>query len=137
ETGFDAGTYGRSFAEVYDRWYPAEGSTEAAVRRLAELAGPAGRVLELGVGTGRLALPLAAAGLSVTGMDASPGMLAVLRRKAEGSATIGAGAVATVLGDVGSPADWPEGPVDLVVAAFNLVFNLVDAGAQRACFEAA
>lgn len=122
----DPGTYGRSFADVYDDWYPSDDDTVAAVARVAALAGPAGRVLELGIGTGRLALPLAASGLSVSGIDSSPEMLEVLRAKP------GADAVAVRRGDVADPAAWPEGPFDVVVAAFNLLLNLPDERSQAA-----
>lgn len=134
DPAFGPGTYGRSFADVYDDWYPPDGSTGAAVQRIAELAGTGGRVLELGVGTGRLAIPLADRGLRVTGMDASEEMLDLLRAKSQRD---GSPAVATALGDVGTPTDWPEGPFDVVVAAFNLVFNLTDGEAQAKCFRAA
>ena len=61
----------RRMADVYDDWYGDVSDVDAAtVRGLAALAGR-GPVLELGVGTGRLALPLAAAGLEVHGIDAS------------------------------------------------------------------
>jgi ubiquinone/menaquinone biosynthesis C-methylase UbiE len=56
---FTAATYGDRIAEVYDDRYGFPSETEAAVALLAELAG-GGPVLELGVGTGRLALPLTA-----------------------------------------------------------------------------
>ena len=132
EPGFDAGTYGRSFADVYDEWYPAGPHTEAAVSFLLELtaADDAGRVLELGIGTGRLALPLAAAGRDVVGLDSSPEMLALLEDKAPG-------VVHAVEGDLAEPAAWPEGPFDAVVAAFNLVCNLADPAAQRSVFSSA
>lgn len=131
ESGFDPTTYGRSFAEVYDEWYPADTQTDAAVRRIAGLCPAGGSVLELGVGTGRLALPLAASGLAVTGFDASAEMLAALAAKPDGDR------VRVVLGDVGAPGDWPQGPFDVVLAACNLVFNLADEGEQRRCIEAA
>ena len=62
--GYDAATYGDRFADVYDDWYDDPAATDAAVRRIAEVAagssaGGVAPVLELGVGTGRLALPLA------------------------------------------------------------------------------
>ena len=130
-TEFGADRYGRSFAEVYDRWYPADGATAAAVAVLATLAPAGGAVLELGVGTGRLALPLAAAGHRVTGMDASAEMLDVLSAKDPG------GTVHQVRGDVAEPDDWPAGPFDLAVAVFNLLLNLPDQAAQERCVRTA
>ena len=47
--------YGEGFADVYDEWYADVTDVRATVTRMVELAGPGGRVLELGVGTGRLA----------------------------------------------------------------------------------
>lgn len=129
---FGPATYGRSFADVYDQWYPPDDETAAAVRRLSSLAPAGGSILELGVGTGRLALPLAGEGHVVVGFDASEEMLAQLRAK-----QVQGTSVRTALGDAGVPSDWPEGPFDLVVAAFNLVFNLVDRDAQARCFSAA
>lgn len=124
---FDATTYGRSFADVYDDWYADPAGTDAAVERVAALAGAGGTVLELGVGTGRLALPLAAAGCRVLGLDSSPEMLDRLRAKDPG------GTVAATVGDVADPAAWPDGPVDVVLAANNLLLNLPDADSQRRC----
>lgn len=130
-SGFDPATYGRSFADVYDRWYPDDEATASAVDRLRALAPAGGHVLELGVGTGRLALPLARAGLAVTGLDASTEMLGVLAGKDPG------GTVERVAGDVGRSRDWPTGPFHLVVAANNLVCNLADAASQEACLRTA
>lgn len=122
--------YGRSFAEVYDRWYP--GGDEREVVDFLRARLPAGAaVLELGVGTGRLALPLAQAGLQVTGMDSSPEMLQRLSDKDPG------GTVTAVRGDASTPADWPKGPFDAVLAPCNLLLNLHAEGAQRRCVEAA
>src|SRR5438477_576357 len=79
---------GAALADVYDDLYSDDVlDTERAVRRLRQLAG-AGPVLELGIGTGRLALPLAAGGLRVHGIDASAAMLDRLRAK-PGGADIG------------------------------------------------
>ena len=128
---FEAATYGRSFADVYDEWYPADAETDVAVARIARVCPPGGSILELGVGTGRLALPLVAAGFDVAGIDASAEMLEGLAAKPDGDR------VRAVLGDVGEPEDWPEGPFDVVVAACNLVFNLTDEAAQRRCIHAA
>jgi SAM-dependent methyltransferase len=75
-------TYGERIAETYDELYGSrfEVETAAAVEFLAGLAGP-GPALELGIGTGRVALPLAARGIPVHGIDASPAMVARLRAK--------------------------------------------------------
>ncbi|MCA1676999.1 MAG: class I SAM-dependent methyltransferase, partial [Actinobacteria bacterium] len=73
-----AKTYGEHIAAIYDQRYPS--AILGQVELLAELAG-AGPALELGIGTGRLALPLAARGVEVHGIDASPAMVERLRAK--------------------------------------------------------
>ncbi len=134
-SGFDATTYGDRFADVYDDWYAEVTDTDGCVTTVTDLArAVAGdrqpRVLELGVGTGRLAIPLAAAGLAVTGVDASPAMLRSLAAKPGGSQVTG------VLGDMVDP-PLSEEPFDLVLVAYNTLFNLVDDGAQQQCLTAA
>jgi SAM-dependent methyltransferase len=84
--GYDASTYGERIAEVYDELYPPSAVVQPMVAALAELA-RGGRTLELGIGTERVALPLAARGIEVHGIDASRAMIAKLRGK-EGGATI-------------------------------------------------
>lgn len=139
--GYGASTYGDRFADVYDDWYDSITDTEACVSAVAELAvevdaeagagtGADGDVLELGVGTGRLAIPLAERGLRVTGVDASKAMLDRLAAKPGGEA------VEALLGDMAEP------PVDgrrfaVVLVAYNTLFNLVDDGAQARCLAAA
>lgn len=134
---FGPGTYGSGFADVYDEWYPPDDATAHALARLRTLAdtgpGERARVLELGVGTGRLAVPLASAGHDVTGLDASPEMLERLDVHAASAGV----RVRPVLGDLASPSDWPDGPFDLVIAAFNLVCNLGSAHEQATMFTAA
>ena len=78
---YDPTRYGREWAQDYDVWENnGEEETAAAVARLLELA--AGRpVLEVGAGTGRVAIPLAHAGARVTATDVSPDMIDVLQRK--------------------------------------------------------
>ena len=121
----DLGSYGRSFADVYDAWYSDVSDVEATVERVLELAG-GGRVLELGVGTGRLALPMARAGIVVCGIDASDEMLDALRTKE------GADLVHAVLGDM---AELPFAPkFSLVLVAFNTLFNLVGHHRIETCF---
>ena len=147
--GFDAATYGDRFADVYDDWYADITDTAACVATVADLAreaaagrGPGAasgddrpRVLELGVGTGRLAIPLAGAGVQVTGLDASSAMLAALATKPGGDA------VRVVLGDMVDPSTGDPSLADerfhLVLVAYNTLFNLVDDGAQQRCLERA
>lgn len=124
--GYDERSYGRGMADVYDEWYPGISDVDGTVASIAELAGPGARVLELGVGTGRLALPLSQRGLDVHGVDTSPEMLDRLRAKS------GADAVTVVEGDMAA-AD-PPGPFALAFVAYNTLFNLTSAAAQRACF---
>jgi SAM-dependent methyltransferase len=134
DDGFAAATYGRGFADVYDRWYPADDATTAAVEHISRLAGPSGRVLELGVGTGRLAVPLAERGHQVVGMDASSEMLEQL---AANAAHLPDGAVRALLCDLAEPSSWPAERPSVVVAAFNLVCNLTDPAAQARLFISA
>src|SRR5919107_808975 len=79
----DERTYNQRCADVYDQWFGH--FEEAAVDVLEELAG-GGRALELGIGTGAVALPLAARGVEVHGIDSSPEMVARLRAKPGGDA---------------------------------------------------
>ena len=120
-------TYGERGADLYDAWYQDVLDPGACVDRLAELAS-GGPVLELGVGTGRIALPLAGRGLEVHGIDASPAMLERLRAKP------GADRVHTHLGDMGEVA--VEGEFPLVFAAVNTLLMLASQDEQVRCFQA-
>lgn len=127
--GYDSGRYGRSFADVYDDWYRDVSDVDATVHKVAVLAARrgGGRVLELGIGTGRLALPLAARGLQVTGVDASAEMLDRLRAKD------GAEQLTLVEADM---ADLPvTGPFAAAFVAFNTFFNLTSRDAQERCLR--
>lgn len=120
---YDDVTYGERIAEVYDALFPEH--DEDAVALLAELAA-GGRILELGIGTGRMALPLAARGLDVAGVDTSPAMVEKLRAKPGGDE------IEVVMG---SFADVPiEGSFDLIFVVFNTFFGLLTQEAQVACF---
>jgi SAM-dependent methyltransferase len=123
--GYDEATYGDRIADVYDDWYGDITDTAACVEALTRLA-RGGPVLELGVGTGRLAIPLASAGLRVTGVDSSAAMLERLAAKPGGEA------VETVLGDMVDPAVGTR-QFALVFAAYNTLFNLTGIGAQQRC----
>ena len=81
--GYGPATYGDRIADVYDAFYEETLDTDRAVEVLAELAG-GGPVLELAIGTGRLALPLRDRGLEVHGVDASERMIEKLRAKPGG-----------------------------------------------------
>jgi SAM-dependent methyltransferase len=125
---FVSSSYGDAFADVYDDWYHDISDVPATVALLADLAGSEGDVLELGVGTGRLACPLAAKVRSVTGIDTSERMLEQL------AANDTRGDIAAVLGDMVD--DLPDGPFHLVFVAYNTLFNLLSSERQQACFEA-
>lgn len=126
--GYGPESYGESFADVYDDWYSDVSDVDATVAGIGALAG-GGPVLELGVGTGRLALPLAATGVAVTGIDASPAMLDVLRAKP------GAEAITLIEADMADP-PVEAGAFAVAFAAFNTFFNLTTAEAQRRCAAA-
>ncbi|KPK81307.1 MAG: hypothetical protein AMS25_06985 [Gemmatimonas sp. SM23_52] len=122
---YDASTYGEHIADVYDEWYVGL-ERDAVVERLAELAGP-GPVLELGIGTGRVALPLQERGVEVHGIDASPAMAAKLRAKRGGDRiplTI------ADFADVGV-----AGEFSLIFIVFNTIFALTTQEDQLRCFR--
>ena len=116
-----AARYDESSAEMFD---PAV--VEPAVAFLAQLAG-AGRALELGVGTGRIALPLARRGVPVHGIELSNAMVSRLRAKPGGDeigVTIGDFATATA-----------DGKFSVAYLVFNTIGNLTTQDAQIACFR--
>lgn len=125
--GYNDASYGEGFADVYDDWYTGITNVAATVATLAELA-DGGRVLELGVGTGRLAIPLAATGLEVHGVDTSPAMLQQLAAKSGGDA------VHVRLADMAD--ELPAGPFALAFIAYNTIWNLLTEQRQRNCFDA-
>jgi SAM-dependent methyltransferase len=123
------GFFGERIASVYDErtagmFDPAV--VGPAVELLAELAGD-GRALEFGVGTGRIALPLAERGVPVRGIDSSEAMVAQLRAKPRGRD------VGVTIGDFATTR--VEGEFSLVYLVFNTICNLVTQDAQVACFE--
>jgi SAM-dependent methyltransferase len=124
----DPADYGERWAEIYDDHpvHPTAEDAEPAADLLAELAG-SGAALELGIGTGRIALPLAARGVAVVGVDASPTMLDLLAAKP------GAERIQAVLGDITDV--HVEGRFSLVFAAFNTVLMVPTQSGQIRCFE--
>jgi SAM-dependent methyltransferase len=129
DVDLDPAAYGDRLADVYDDWHPAanrEPETAATLDFLQARAGT-GPALELGVGTGRVALPLAARGVAVVGIDASPRMLARLAAKPGGRN------VPVVVGDFADVAA-SGGPFGLVYVVFNTFFMLGSQDAQVRCF---
>lgn len=116
-----AARYDESAAEMFD---PAK--VDPVVDFLVDLAG-AGRALEFGVGTGRIALPLARRGVPVHGIDLSAAMIARLRAK-PGSEHIG-----VTVGDFATTA--VEAPFAVAYLVFNTIMNLTTQEAQVACFR--
>jgi SAM-dependent methyltransferase len=114
-------------AETYDddRETASREAVDPVVDFLEPLAGDG--ALELGIGTGRIALPLAARGIRVAGIDLSPDMVARLRAKPGGDA------LPVAIGDF---ATTPvEGAFSLVYLVFNTINNLTTQDAQVACFR--
>lgn len=123
--GYDSGQYGRDWAAEYDELHAGMDPT-SAVETIASLAGD-GPVLEFGIGTGRIALPLVERGLEVVGIDASPEMVEKLRDKPGG---------AEIPVEIGDFAEVDVGAeFAVVVLAFNTLFALPDQEAQIACFR--
>jgi SAM-dependent methyltransferase len=123
---YDLSTYGDRIAGEYDEWVAGLVETESAVALLADLArgGPA---LELGIGTGRIAVPLAQRGIPVHGIDASAAMVGKLRAKAGGAdipVTIGNFAEVAV-----------RGHFALIYVVFNTFFGLLSQDDQVLCFR--
>lgn len=119
-----ASTYGDHLADVYDQWFGVV--EDAAIDRLAELA-QAGRALELGIGTGRVALPLAARGIEVHGIDASDAMVSKLRDRPGGPS------IPVTMGDFADV--QVEGEFSLIFIAFNTFFALLTQEDQVRCFR--
>ena len=117
-------TYGERVAGVYDEWYSEY--DQHAIDVLAELAG-SGRALELGIGTGRIALPLSERNVEVHGIDAASSMISRLRSK-PGSDRISV--------TQGSFADVSvDGEFALVYVVFNTFFALSSQEEQVRCFR--
>lgn len=126
--GYDPKAFGRLNAEGYDKHWDERMAKETAdsVETLAELAN-GGRVLEFAIGTGRVAIPLAARGLEVHGIEASEQMVAMLRHKPKGQD------IAVTIGDMAEAK--ADGTFDLIYLVFNTIFNLTTQQAQVGCFQ--
>jgi SAM-dependent methyltransferase len=117
-------SFGEDTAAIYDN--AGRGDELVTVAFLEQLAG-GGPALELAIGTGRIALPLAARGVSVEGIDISPAMVARLRAKPGGDQ------ISVTMGDF---ADVPvQGTYRLIFVVYNTLFNLLNQDDQVRCFE--
>jgi SAM-dependent methyltransferase len=116
-----AATYDESSAEMFE-----PGVVDVAAGLLAGLA-DGGRALELGIGTGRIALPLARRGIPVHGIDMSQAMVARLRAKPGGDA------IGVTIGDFATTR--ADGTFSVAYLVFNTIMNLTTQAAQVACFR--
>ena len=122
------------FGEEVAPWYDETSAdmfepavVEPVVEFLAELAGEGGAALELGIGTGRIGLPLARRGVRVHGIDLSTAMVARLRAKP------GAEDVGVTIGDFATTT--VDGTFSLAYLVFNTINNLTTQSEQVACFR--
>lgn len=117
-------TYGQSIADKYDSLFPH--IDPILIDRLYELSA-GGKVLELGIGTGRVALPLLEKGVEVHGIDASPAMVEKLQLKAKDR---------KIPVKMGTFAEFEmEETYDLVFVVFNTFFGLLTQREQISCFK--
>jgi SAM-dependent methyltransferase len=122
-------TYGERWAEIYDSWHLPPGFEREPDSAVALLRGLAqdGAALELGIGTGRVALPLAEAGVEVHGLDVSEPMVAKLRAKPGGDLPV----------TMSSMADFELGRrFRLIYVVFNTIWAVRTPDGQASCIRA-
>jgi SAM-dependent methyltransferase len=120
-----------AIAELYDPW--SRSVTEDVGFYVAEARKSGGAVVELGVGTGRIAIPIAQTGKRVTGVDSSREMLAACRRRAEAAGV--SELIDLRLGDLRKPP--LDERVPLVICPFRSYLHLTDDGERVEALEAA
>lgn len=129
----DDGYFDERVARRYDQSTDPEFEPETIRRTvdvLEDLAGGPGPALELGVGTGRIALPLSQRGIEVHGIDLSRAMVKRLRAKP------GGGAIGVAIGDFATTRiEGLSGRCSLTYLVFNAILNLTTQEAQVACFR--
>lgn len=124
----DPAAYGDLIADVYDDWFATGAYDNQEAENAAEfliVLAAGGRALEMGVGTGRVALPLARRGIEVHGVEASASMVAKLRAKPGGAS------VAVTIGNIAQTT--APGSFDLVYAVFNTLYFLTTQDEQVRC----
>ncbi|HEV7934915.1 MAG TPA: class I SAM-dependent methyltransferase [Actinomadura sp.] len=125
-SGFsDPAFFGDRYAHDYDELTILDPAP--AVDFLADLVPDSGRVLELAVGTGRVAIPLAERGIAVEGIEGSAAMVERMRAKPGGAS------IPVVIGDMADVA--VAGPFQLAYLVFNTLFNLPSQARQIDCFH--
>lgn len=126
----DDGYFGEEVAAVYDDGGPMYDTAllETTTAFLADLA-DGGPALELGIGTGRVAIPLVARGIPVHGIELSRAMVEQMRGKPGGDA------IEVTVGDMASAEAPGAGTYRLVYLVFNTIDNLTAQEAQVACFR--
>jgi SAM-dependent methyltransferase len=129
--GYCASTYGDAFADIYDEWYRELHDNDFVEGICASLPDSPRRVLELGVGTGRLIRQWLAcrphSSDQLIGVDSSDAMLAIARAQSFPLS------VELALGDFSQ--SLPDGPFDIVFVGYNTLFNLPNKEAIRSCFS--
>ncbi len=129
--GYDATTYGDSFAEVYDQWYEGLDDADFLESIVSSLSDHPVRVLELGVGTGRLVAQWLSlrptSGDTIVGIDSSAAMLQIANEKNFPTS------VSFICGDFSE--QLPSGPFDVVFIGYNTLFNVPDAQALQNCIK--
>ena len=120
-----------AIAELYDPW--SRSVTEDVGFYVAEASKTGGPVVELGIGTGRIAIPIAQKGVQVIGIDSSREMLAACRRRAEAEGVTKL--LDLRLGDLRAPPI--DAPVPLVICPFRSYLHLADDGERVEALTAA
>ena len=116
--------YGKQMSAIYDTWYS---DLDEDMLEVLESLARGGRALELGIGTGRVALPLQQRGLEVHGIDASEAMIVQLQAKP------GADKIPVTLGNFADVA--VDGRFSLIYVVFSTFFVLLTQDEQIRCFE--
>lgn len=129
--GYSASTYGDSFADVYDDWYSSLNDDDFVESIVRGLPATPVRVLELGVGTGRLIAQLLAARPSthddIIGVDSSAAMITqASARQFPANVTLTTCDFTETL---------PDGPFDVIFVGYNTLFNVPDADGLQACLS--